>query len=193
MAPPVVLGVDESGTGAWAGPATVTGVLFYRDQHPKGLKDSKQLSDKQRRALIAPIADFGIYTFTVFLEPRIINSLGLRVAWRRGIIDVLAGIVKIKVPDAIFVDGAIDKSLSKKYSNIQFVVRGDETIPCVSAASILAKTLRNDRMNELAKIYPQYGFDKHAGYGTAEHREAIRKYGICPQHRDVKPLRFDRK
>lgn len=174
----LVCGVDEAGRGPLCGPVYAAAVILPCGLYIEGLNDSKKLSEKKREALFDVItknaAAYGIAYATAeeIDEINILNATML--AMNRAI-------EKLDPPaDYAIIDGNCKRNIKLP---AQTVIKGDATCPSIAAASILAKVSRDRVCYELDKIYPQYGFAKHKGYGTAEHMEALRKYGACPQHR----------
>ena len=150
-----ICGIDEAGRGPLAGPVVVAAVIMPRDSFIEGVNDSKKVSEKKRELLYDLITKEAI-------------------AWGVGIIDQ-------KEIDRIIVDAlkGID-TLGIPYTSI---IKGDAKCYSIAAASIIAKVTRDRIMRQWDEIYPQYGFEKHKGYGTAMHMQAIREYGLCPLHR----------
>ena len=172
-------GLDEAGRGCLAGPVTAAAVIVPEGfSHPL-LNDSKQLTEKQREHL-RPIIEKEALAYAVIHvnEATIddINILNASILAMHRCVDAL----EIR-PEFLLVDG----NRFKPYLGIphQCVVRGDQTYASIAAASILAKTYRDDLMFELDQKYPAYKFKSNKGYPTAEHKEAIRAVGRCPRHR----------
>jgi ribonuclease HII len=197
-----ILGIDESGTGAWAGPFVVAGVLVP-DEHPellallkeKRLRDSKKMTDLQRRAVLAElIAHVTVGKCAVVSVERLSEALrsggNQRTAWRWAVGEVISQIEEFlgHRDVSIIVDGSIDKGLISDYPMVKFYTKADEKIAAVAAASVYAKTVRNDLLIGLSKTFPEYGFHRNYGYGTQEHRAALKKFGKTAQHRPIKPL-----
>lgn len=172
-----MIGIDEVGRGAWAGPLLVCSARLRAPI--KGLADSKVLSPRRRAQLakeIAQRADVG-YGWVAASE---IDAIGLSAALKLG---ALRAVQKLK-PDkneAIIIDGTIN--LLPSYTNVVTKVKADATVPCVSAASIAAKVARDTYMRKMAPSYAVYGFESHVGYGTAQHTLAIQQFGACQEHR----------
>lgn len=172
-------GTDEVGRGCLAGPVTAAAVILPNDfSHPM-LNDSKKLTDKQRYAL-RPIIEKEALTFSVahcsIEEIEEINILHASIKAMHKAIAALS-----KTPAFIAVDG----NRFHPYRDIphQCIIKGDGKYQNIAAASILAKTYRDDLMLKLHRDYPQYGWDKNKGYPTKSHREGIRNTGISPHHR----------
>ena len=179
----VVVGIDEVGRGCLAGPM-VAGAVILREPI-EGLKDSKQLSKKQRESLAIIIHKKALAVGLGWVNPSTIDKVGLTEALRMAMRQALA---EIKAAyDVIIIDGQYNFLADNP--KVQVVVKADSTVAAVSAASIVAKVARDQYMTELALTYPDYGFDRHVGYGTALHLERLKRYGISDQHRlSFKPV-----
>lgn len=173
------VGVDEAGRGCLAGPVTAAAVILPIDFSNSLINDSKQLSEKKRILLRDVIENQSISFAVSFVSPEKIDEINILNA---SILAMHHAIDKLLVsPDFIIVDG----NKFKPYKNIphQCIVKGDSKYASIAAASILAKTYRDEYMMKIHEQYPMYGWNKNKGYPTAEHREAIRKYGVTPYHR----------
>ena len=172
-------GVDEAGRGCYAGPVFAAAVILPKDFFHPLLNDSKKLSEKQRD-ILRPIIEKESIAFGVALvdnyEIDQINILQASYKAMHLSIDQL----KPK-PNSLLIDGNRFK-LYKKISH-QCIVKGDGKFASIAAASILAKTYRDEYMNLIHKEFPDYGWDKNKGYGTAVHRSAIERMGLCKYHR----------
>ncbi len=177
----MILGIDEVGRGPWAGPLVV-GAVVLGDAGIDGLTDSKKLSAKRRTYLDNLIRDQAGGWGLGWVHAEELDTLGLVESLR---VATIRAVEAVKAPyHEIIIDGTINflKETSKgKY--VTTLAKADLLIPSVSAASIIAKVARDTYMSEQAKQYPEYGFDKHVGYGTALHRSAIDAHGITPLHR----------
>ena len=182
-----VIGIDEAGRGPLAGPVAVGIVkipIGFSKKFFIGIKDSKKLSSKDRELwfeLASEARRKEEINFAVSLvSEKVIDRRGINFAINLGIKRCLAS---VEVPESaqIFLDGGI--KAPEKFFHQLTVVKGDEKIPVVSLASILAKVVRDRKMIRLAKKYPKFNFDIHKGYGTKMHREAILKYGLTEVHR----------
>lgn len=177
---PDFCGVDEAGRGPLAGPVFAAAVILPNGIDIKGLDDSKKISEKNREYLfdiIKDIAvDYAISNATVeeINEYNILNATFL--AMRRAVSSL-----KI-VPKVILVDGNRDPKFEFA---TDCIIKGDSKYASIAAASILAKVARDRYMLEMAKIYPEYGFDKHKGYGTQIHYNALKQFGPSPIHRTL--------
>jgi len=173
-----VIGIDEAGRGPLAGPVSVGAVaMTSRPRFLKGIKDSKKLSAKQREEW-AEILYEKFECHCVMIGPKIIDKIGISKALRRAIVKVLCKF-NFK-PGLVLLDGSL---FAPKNYNQRTIIKGDEKIPLISAASIIAKTTRDAEMLKLHKKFPQYCFDKHKGYGTKLHYKMLRRHGLCPIHR----------
>ena len=173
-----ICGVDEAGRGPLAGPVCAAAVILPRNLEIAGLTDSKKLTDKKRRELFPVIKEQAIaYGIGLASEQEIdeINILQATFLAMQRAIDQLEG-----KADFALIDGNRQKDFGLPAKT---VVKGDSLSASIAAASILAKVTRDDLMLEMAKEYPQYGFDIHKGYGTKAHYEAIHAHGTCPIHR----------
>ena len=174
----IICGVDEAGRGPLAGPVCAAACILPRNLEIPGLNDSKKLSEKRREELFgiitAKAVSYGIAFATVdeIEELNILNATYL--AMNRAIEKLSPQ------PELCLIDG--NRTEGIKFSSTA-IVKGDSKCADIAAASILAKVSRDRYMLELAEIYPQYGFDKHKGYGTAAHYQALREYGPSPIHR----------
>jgi ribonuclease HII len=172
-------GTDEAGRGCLCGPVTAAAVILPPDFKNEFLNDSKQLTAKQRYALRPIIEKEAIAWAYSHVSPQEIDEINILNA---SILAMHKSISALKVqPDFIAVDG----NRFKPYNDVAFhcQVKGDATYMNIAAASILAKTYRDDKMRELAIAYPQYGWERNAGYPTKGHRAAIRSHGPTPHHR----------
>src|SRR3989344_5745914 len=183
-----ILGIDEAGRGPLAGPVAVGAVSISPDFNKKffkGIKDSKQLSPEERELWFS-LAQEGKrrneLDFKVSLvSERVIDRHGIAYAIRLGVKRVLRGLGVEGESSQIFLDGAL--KAPPEFKHQLTVIRGDEKIPVISLASICAKVIRDRKMVNFSKKYPQYDFDLHKGYGTLVHRKAIKKYSLTELHR----------
>ena len=172
-------GCDEAGRGCLAGSVYAAAVIFPEDYQNAELNDSKQLTDKRRKQLREIIEHDAIAWAIGVVTPDEIDKMNILNA---SILAMHRALDQLKVrPEAIIVDG----NRFKPYQNLPHttIVKGDGKYLSIAAASILAKTYRDDYMDQLAQTYPQYDWLSNKGYPTKKHREAIRKYGITPFHR----------
>lgn len=173
-----IAGVDEAGRGPLAGPVFAAAVIFPEDIYIEGINDSKKLSEKKREALFDVICEKALaYCIKEVSHERIdeINILNATFEAMNGAVDGLG----IK-PDYVLIDGNRINGMDIPHET---VVKGDAKSISIAAASILAKVSRDRLMYEMAEKYPEYAFEKHKGYGTKVHCEAILKYGPCEIHR----------
>lgn len=174
----IICGVDEAGRGPLAGPVYAAAVVLEKGQTIEGVNDSKKLSEKKRELLFNKIIneckDYSIGT----ASEKEIDELNILQATFLAMKRAVDGL-SVK-PDCALVDGNQIPNLD---CDVTTVVKGDAKSESIAAASILAKVSRDRYMLEIAEKYPQYGFEKHKGYGTKLHYEMIEKYGICDIHR----------
>ncbi|MGB9614246.1 MAG: ribonuclease HII [Fervidobacterium sp.] len=173
-----IIGVDEAGRGPIFGPVVAAAVYFDEDLFIEGINDSKQLTEAKREELYEKIflsAKFGIGIATVE-EIDLYNILHATELAMNRALDILSQYVEIK---NVFIDG---KNLKLKYPST-CIVKGDEKIYQISAASILAKVTRDRIMEKFDKQLPEYNLAKHKGYPTPEHIDSLKKYGPTPYHR----------
>ncbi len=175
--PGVVVGVDEVGRGAIAGPLTVAAVCLPREPIVWGINDSKQLTPARREALAARIAEVAVAVGIAHVEPASIDAVGmaasLRLAMARAVADTGLD------PDCVLIDG----NPVHAHPAEKCLVKGDARIAAIAAASIVAKVTRDALMVALDEEYPGYHLAECKGYGSAEHIAAIREKGLSPIHR----------
>lgn len=179
----IIAGIDEAGRGPWAGPVVAGCVVLNKkfDQHV--LKDSKKLSAKKREEIYEKIIQNCEYGIGVVHEGEI-DEIGIKKATEKAMNMALSCLKK--KPTEILVDGNDKFTFPIKHKSI---IKGDEKIPAISGASIIAKVWRDKLMNLYHEAYPQYQFNLHKGYGTKKHQDSLKKYGICPIHRkSFKPI-----
>lgn len=173
-----IAGVDEVGRGCLAGPVVVAAVILDPNRPIKGLRDSKKLSAKKRDELAEEIKEKALAWSVAAMGPEVIDKINILQATLQA---MKAAVEKLPVePDFVQVDG---NKLPKWKWLSEAVVKGDDKVEWISAASIIAKTTRDAYMCKIAELYPQYGFEHHVGYGTAEHIKALKAYGPTPIHR----------
>lgn len=173
-----VAGVDEAGRGPLAGPVVAAAVVLPPDFDVAGLGDSKRMTAKQREEQFARLCEAATAWHVAVVDAGTIDRLNILEATRLAMREALAGLAGRC--DAALVDGLPVPDLPVP---ARAIVGGDAQSPSIAAASILAKVTRDRLMMEYAEKYPQYGFDRHKGYPTAAHLEALRTYGPCPIHR----------
>ena len=172
-------GCDEAGRGCLAGSVYAAAVIFPADYQNEELNDSKQLTDKKRHQLRDIIERDAVAWAVGVVTPEEIDKINILNA---SFLAMHRALDQLKVrPEAIIVDG----NRFKKYGEVPHtcIVKGDAKYLSIAAASILAKTYRDDYMDGLAEEYPQYDWKSNKGYPTKKHREAIRQYGVTPYHR----------
>ncbi len=188
-----VAGVDEVGRGSWAGPIVAAAVILSPKTNIQGLKDSKMLSAKQREALNKIIMEKAVGCSIGILGSKTIDEINIGEANLESINKAIACLKKtVKKPDYLLIDFLINKKIII-IDDIphRLVKHGDKIIASISAASIIAKVARDRMMVDYAKKFPEYGFERHKGYGTLLHRQMIAKYGICDLHRkSFKPIKY---
>ena len=174
----IICGVDEAGRGPLAGPVCAAAVILPEHVDIPGLDDSKRLSDKRRRELFPLIQEKAIAYGIAFSDCTEIDEINILqaslLAMERAI-----GMLGVK-PELALVDGNREKDFGVP---VKTVVHGDSLSASIAAASILAKVSRDDLMMQMARQYPEYGFEIHKGYGTKAHYAALEKFGPCPIHR----------
>jgi ribonuclease HII len=172
-------GCDEAGRGCLAGSVYAAAVIFPADYQNEELNDSKQLTDKKRHQLREIIERDAVAWAVGVVTPEKIDKINILNA---SFLAMHRALDQLKVrPEAIIVDG----NRFKQYGEVPHtcIVKGDAKYLSIAAASILAKTYRDDYMDGLAEEYPQYDWKSNKGYPTKKHREAIRQYGVTPYHR----------
>jgi ribonuclease HII len=173
-----IAGVDEVGRGPLAGPVIAAAVILNKNHGINGLKDSKKLSPSKREYLAEVIREQAVSWALGRAENSEIDKLNILqaslLAMKRAIESLTPE------PEYVFIDGLYCPDVRYK---TEAVIRGDSTIPAISAASIVAKVTRDKEMIALDAIYPGYGFSKHKGYPTPMHLKALEKLGVCPIHR----------
>jgi len=180
-----VAGIDEAGRGPLSGPVVASAVSIIDwnmdEEILIGVKDSKKLSEKKRDYLYGMIVESPYIKWGLgIIDEKLIDKVNIFEATKLAMIEAVNDLSKKIVPDFLIIDGnaTIDYDVRQKA-----VIKGDDKIFSCSLASIIAKVSRDKMMYEYAKMYPQYGFEKHKGYGTKTHIDAIRNFGPCPIHR----------
>lgn len=194
----MILGIDEVGRGPYAGPLVIGACILGDWQNSenaewiKKLTDSKKLSAKRREELYALIKEKALATATGWVSSTEIDEVGLSEALRLATRRAVEQIQKTKVPfSEIIIDGTMNFLIGTKLEKyVSTLKKGDFLVKEISAASILAKVERDKYMTELDAVYPEYGFGKHVGYGTAAHQKAMEEFGLTPEHRrSFRPVR----
>ena len=174
----IVCGVDEAGRGPLAGPVVAAAVILDPKRRIRGLDDSKVLSAKKREALYEKIVERSVAYCVASASVEEIDTLNILHATMLAMQRAVAGLAM--TPTLVKVDGNRCPILSVRS---EAVIGGDALVPCISAASILAKVTRDRMLVELHRQHPAYGFDAHAGYGTRQHLAALLQHGPCEHHR----------
>ncbi|MHB1667202.1 MAG: ribonuclease HII [Thiomonas sp.] len=180
-----VAGCDEVGRGTWAGPVVAAAVILDPHCPITGLADSKKLSSKRREILDIQIREHCLAWSLGRASAQEIDQINILQAT---LLAMQRAVAALKLqPDLVLVDGNRTPELPMP---CQAIVGGDATQPAISAASIIAKVYRDRLMQSLAKDHPVYGFDRHFGYGTMQHRLALQRHGPCAEHRhSFSPIR----
>ena len=173
-----IAGVDEAGRGPLAGPVYAGAVILPQGLIIEGINDSKKLSPKKREELYEIICEKAVCYATAEVDEKIIDEINILNATYLAMQKAVAKLSKI--PEFVLVDGNRKPEFSMPCETI---VKGDSKSISIAAASILAKVERDRMITKMAECYPQYGFEKHKGYGTKQHTDAILKYGPSPIHR----------
>ncbi len=183
---PIIIGCDEVGYGCLAGPLVVVGVRAPKDWKIEGLNDSKKLSAKKRDALLLPLMKLAksneISYHLAERSSQEIDKVGVAVALKDAYVECFNALYN---KDCLIISDGIlkfDNLGVDDYDKVS-VSNADAKFPTVRAASIIAKTYRDDKMHKLHLTYPNYGWDSNVGYGSKDHLAAIEKYGPCPLHR----------
>lgn len=194
----MILGIDEVGRGPYAGPLVIGACILGDWQNSENaewiekLTDSKKLSAKRREELYVLIKEKALATATGWVSSAEIDEVGLSEALRLATRRAVEQIQKTKVPfSEIIIDGTMNFLARTKFEKyVSTLKKGDFLVKEISAASILAKVERDKYMVELDAVYPEYGFGKHVGYGTAAHQKAMEEFGLTPEHRrSFRPVR----
>jgi ribonuclease HII len=175
----ITVGIDEVGRGSWAGPL-VAGAVILLDDGIAGLSDSKKLTKTQREALDIQIRAQAVAYGIGWVEAAEVDDYGLTAAVGLAMQRALA---QLKVDfDEMIIDGNLNYFPDEPRAKA--VIKADDSVPAVSAASIIAKVARDSYMANIAHAkFPEYAFDKHVGYGTSLHQQMLKSYGICDLHR----------
>lgn len=174
-----ICGIDEVGRGPLAGPVVAGAVILPKDCNILYINDSKKLSEKKREELYDVIMEQAVVTGIGMASPARIDEINILQATYEAMRQAVAQLPQepdIFLNDAVIIPGISEEKQIK-------IIKGDAKSVSIAAASILAKVTRDHMMMEYDKIYPEYGFAKHKGYGTKMHNEAILTYGPCPIHR----------
>jgi len=179
----LMAGVDEAGRGPLAGPVVASAVVLDPRAPVFGLADSKKLSAKRRDELAIDVKQHALAWSVAWADPAEIDAINILAATLLAMRRAIQGLVI--TPYRVQVDG--NRLPDLRFEGFlmpgEAIVGGDDIVPAISAASIIAKTTRDTMMVELDRIYPSYEFARHKGYGTEIHRERLRKFGPCREHR----------
>ena len=183
-----IAGIDEVGRGPLAGPVVTCAVILPKDCIIMGINDSKKLSEKKREELCEEIKQKALAISLAMSNVNTIDTINILQATLKAM-QKSVNTLSIQ-PEHVLVDAVKIPDISMGQTDI---IKGDENSISIAAASIVAKVTRDHMMEEFHELYPEYYFDKNKGYGTAEHIEAIKKYGLCPIHRRtfVKNIKID--
>lgn len=194
----MILGIDEVGRGPYAGPLVIGACILgdWRNSENaewiEKLTDSKKLSAKRREELYILIKEKALAAATGWVSSAEIDEIGLSEALRLATRRAVEQIQKTKIPfSEIIIDGTMNFLVGTKLEKyVSTLKKGDFLVKEISAASILAKVERDKYMAKLDAVYPEYGFGKHVGYGTAAHQKAMEEFGLTPEHRrSFRPVR----
>ena len=175
-----IAGIDEAGRGPLAGPVVAAAVILPSQVNIPGLNDSKKLSTKKREELFPKIQEISVFYGVAVVDQKVIDKINILQAAR---LAMKQAVETLKItPGLLLIDGnqKIDSTL-----NQWAIVKGDSRSLSIAAASVLAKVTRDRIMDDYHKLYPQYEFNRHKGYGTKLHRNLIQEYGPCPIHRNT--------
>lgn len=181
----LVLGIDECGTGAWAGSFYICGVLATESWTFQGLNDSKKLTKNKRESVAKALKETDLSYYLYRCDNSNIDKIGLAQCLKNGYNEIINNFLQFS--PKIIIDGDNTKDI---IGDPIFLPKADGLVSQVMAASILAKVTRDNEMKELSKIYTNYGFESHVGYGTKLHKEMLEKFGPCDIHRkSYKPIK----
>lgn len=172
-----IAGIDEVGRGPLAGPVCATAIIMPSDCYIEGVTDSKKISMKKRKELNDIILEKKIAVSTIFIDEKVIDEVNIYEATKLAMYQAIKEL-EIK-PEYVLID-AMPLDLDIPHESI---IKGDELSFTIACASIVAKVSRDEFMDELDKLYPEYGFKQNKGYPTKAHRDALMKYGVTPVHR----------
>lgn len=173
-----IAGVDEAGRGPLAGPVYAAAVILPDNCDIEGINDSKKLTEKKREKLYEEIIQKAVAWSVSAVDEKVIDEINILNATHLAMNNAVNSLSI--TPDYVIIDGNSIKNMELPHET---VVKGDAKCISIAAASILAKVSRDRYITKLAEQYPEYGFEKHKGYGTKAHYEALEKYGITPIHR----------
>ena len=167
-------GIDEAGRGPIAGDLVVAGCIFFENTTIDGFNDSQKISEKKRSALFNEIQP-NTQNHIVIISPSELDAKGISKCMHDALLEIKS---KLSAQEYLF-----DGNTTFGVSGLETMIKADGKVAEVSAASILAKVTHDSNIIRDAKLYPEYGFEKHKGYGTAYHIQKIKKHGYCPIHR----------
>ena len=173
-----ICGIDEAGRGPLCGPVVAAAVILKKDDHIEVVNDSKKLSEKKRELLFETIKERAVAYSVGIVDEQTIDKINILEATRLAMKKAVEGL-QVK-PEYALVDAEKKVPIDIPYMPI---IKGDALSESIAAASIIAKVTRDHMIIELDKEYPQYNFARNKGYGTKEHTDAIKKYGLCKAHR----------
>lgn len=174
----IIAGVDEAGRGPLAGPVYACAIIMREDNIIEAVNDSKKLSEKKREELYDVILENALACSVCAIDEKTIDEINILNATLKAMENAINSL-SVK-PDLVLIDGNQNKGITSKNKT---VIKGDSLSYNIAAASIIAKVSRDRYIREMAKIYPEYNFEKHKGYGTKEHMEILREIGPCEIHR----------
>lgn len=180
----LIAGMDEVGRGPLAGPVVVACVIMNLENIIPEVTDSKKLSEKKREALYPQILDNALCVSIAEVSEKVIDEINILQATKLAMKNAVEGL-KIK-PDVVLIDAV---KLDIPYKTVS-IIKGDLRSYSIACASIVAKVYRDKMMVDLSNKYPEYGFEKHKGYGTKDHIDALAKYGACDIHRKTFITKF---
>ncbi len=185
-----IVGIDEVGRGPIAGPVSVCACVIEQKHQQqvrkrlRGITDSKQLNEQQRESFFVNIQDLrkkGLLDYAIsHVSARVIDNKGISFAIKTALARSLKKLDLDTNNTFVYLDGSLSAPI---HFHQETVIKGDQKIFHIAVASVIAKVLRDRKMCRYAKKYPQYGFERHKGYGTAQHRALVKKHGISPFHR----------
>lgn len=174
----MIAGVDEAGKGSWAGPLVAAAVILPVDFEARLVNDSKQLTPKMREKMFVHVTRQAVSWAVGVVPSQYIDRHGIVAANKKAILDALK---RLHVrPQAVLVD-AVKITYGKK--PVKAIIDGDAKVLSIAAASIVAKVVRDELMNGEHRLYPQYEFHQHKGYGTSRHHALLKRHGLSPIHR----------
>lgn len=181
----LIAGADEAGKGSWAGPLVAAAVILPEDFAPRIVNDSKQLTRRQRELMFVHVTRHAVSWAVGVVSPQEIDRKGIVAANHKALLTALKRL-HIR-PQAVLVD-AVKLKYGKK--PVKAIIGGDARVLSIAAASIVAKVVRDALMSGQHRLYPQYAFDAHQGYGTSRHHALLKQHGPSPIHRrSFKPVK----